>query len=71
MVNELIKVVEAYARKPNPDRHRKGRTITLRVSDELYDRLQIGMVNNRAPRPHAAISSYVIWLLETQFLRKR
>jgi len=56
----------------NPDRHADGtRTITLRVSGKLYNRLQIARFNNRSPRPHDTVGSYVKWFLETQFLRKR
>ncbi len=66
-------VEEIIAMRPNnPDRHADGtRTITLRVSGELYNRLQIARFNNRSPRPHDTVGSYVKWFLETQFLRKR
>ncbi len=54
------------------DRHNDGsRTITLRVSQELYDRLDVAKHNNRTPRPHDTVGAYIKWLLETQFLRIR
>lgn len=54
------------------DRHKDGsRTITLRISAELYDRLDLAKDNNRSPQPHDTVGGYIKWLLDTQFLRKR
>ncbi len=55
-----------------PDRHKDGsRTITLRISGELYNRLDKARHNNRTPRPHDTVGAYVKWFLDTQFLRER
>lgn len=56
----------------SPDRHKDGsRTITLRISQELFERLDQARGNARSPRPHDTVGGYVKWLIETQFLRQR
>lgn len=56
----------------NPDRHKDGsRTVTLRLSEDLYDHLDIARQNNRTPRPHDTVGAYIKWLIETSFERKR
>ncbi len=59
-------------RKHTADRGHDGtRTITLRVTNELYERLHTAKANARTPRPHDTVGAYVKWFLETQFTRKR
>ncbi len=55
---------------PNPDRHIDGsRTISVRVSNLVYNRLHLLIANS--PRPHGTVGGYVKWLIETQALRRR
>ncbi len=59
-------------RKHTKDRgHADSRTVTLRISQELYEHLDLARTNNRSPRPHDTVGGYIKWLLETQFVRKR
>ena len=54
------------------DRHKDGsRTVTLRLSAELYARLETARSNARTPRPHDTVGAYIKWMLETQFSRQR
>ncbi len=54
------------------DRHKDGsRTVTLRISAELYEHLDTAKQNNRTPRPHDTVGAYIKWLIETSFERKR
>ncbi len=54
------------------DRHKDGsRVVTIRMSAEMYERLDLARYNNRTPRPHDSVGAYVKWLVETQLLRKR
>lgn len=64
--------VQEYQKQINPDRHKDGsHTVTLRLSNAVYERLTIAMYNNRSPRPHDTVGGYIKWLIETQFLRQR
>jgi len=58
-------------RKHDPDRHTSGRVVTIRMTDEMYDRLEVAMHNNKTPRPHDTVGAYIKWLIETQLMRQR
>ncbi len=67
MVQKLYTV-----QKHVPDRgHADTRTVTIRITNELWDHLNTARHNNRTPRPHDTVGAYIKWLLETQFSRKR
>lgn len=54
-----------------PDRHDPTRShvISIRVSKEVYNHLQLLIA--RSPLPHDTVGGYLVWLIHKQALRKR
>lgn len=55
--------------KPNPDRHKNSRVISVRVDEVVYQRL-LELIA-RSPLPHDTVGGYVRWLIEHEALRSR